>query len=150
MKNSMKKFLSAVIITTAISSPVYAEKGHEHGDASKDKVGGMMMTMMNHEQMMAMHEHMQKMQETMAKIKAETDPEKRQKLMNEHMQTMQEGMQMMNMGNGMKGGKKMDKMDITKRMDMMEKHMGMMQKMMGQMMDHESETKKSPVHKHKK
>ena len=64
---------------------------------------------------------MQKMQETMAKIKAETDPEKRQQLMNEHMQTMQEGMQMMNMGNGMKGGKKMDKMDITKRMDMMEK-----------------------------
>ena len=44
----------------------------------------------------------------------------------------------------------MDKMDMMKRMEMMEERMGMMQMMMGQMMDHESETKKSPVHKHKK
>ncbi|WP_276324822.1 hypothetical protein [Simiduia agarivorans] len=34
----------------------------------------------------------------MAEIKAETDPEKRQKLMDEHMQAMQDGMKMMNKG----------------------------------------------------
>lgn len=148
-RNSIRTMISAVVIATAIASPVFAENAHDHGDKNQGANNGMMMTMMNHEQMMAMHEHMQKMQETMAKIKAETDPEKRQQLMNEHMQTMQEGMQMMNMGNGMKGGKKMDKMDITKRMDMMEKHMGMMQKMMGQMMDHQSEANKSNEHQHK-
>ena len=92
----------------------------------------------------------------------ETDPEKRHQLMQEHMQAMQEGMQVMNQGMGMKKNKKMtdhqDKgmpekmgdMDMKKRMDMMEKRMGMMQMMIGQMMDHESESKKTPVHKHKK
>ena len=39
---------------------------------------------------------------------------------------------------------------MGKRMDMMEERMGMMQMMMGQMMDHESESQKTPVHKHKK
>ncbi len=39
---------------------------------------------------------------------------------------------------------------MMKRMEMMEGCMGMMQMMMGQMMDHQSEAKKSRVHKHKK
>lgn len=54
---------------------------------------------------------------------------------------MKEGMQMINMGNGMKGGKQMDKMDMTKRMNMMEKHIGMM--------DRQSEASKSSEHQHK-
>ncbi|MAR02256.1 MAG: hypothetical protein CMI00_17180 [Oceanospirillaceae bacterium] len=145
----MRTMISAVVIATAIASPVFAENAHDHGDKNQGANNGMMMGMMNHDQMMAMHDHMKKMHALMSEIKTETDPEKRQQLMNEHMQTMQEGMQMMNMGNGMKGGKKMDKMDITKRMDMMEKHMGMMQKMMGQMMDHQSEANKSNEHQHK-
>ncbi|GGF03714.1 hypothetical protein GCM10011356_16810 [Kangiella profundi] len=61
--------------------------------------------------------------------------------MDEHIHTMKEGMQMINMGNGMKGGKQMDKMDMTKRMDMMEKHIGMM--------DRQSEASKSSEHQHK-
>ena len=63
---------------------------------------------------------------------------------------MQEGMHMMNKGMGMQGDKKMDDMDMMKRMEMMEKRMGMMQMMMGQMMDHQSEAKKTRSHKHKK
>lgn len=147
-RNSIRTMISAVVIATAMASPVFAENAHDHGDKNQGANSGMMMGMMNHDQMMAMHEHMQKMQKTMAKIKAETDPEKRQQLMDEHMHTMKEGMQIMNMGNGMKGGKQMDKMDMTKRMDMMEKHMGMMQMMMEQMMEHQSETNKSSEHQH--
>lgn len=153
----MKKLISTFVLATAISMPVFAEKGHDHGDSKGPVKDGMMM---GHEQMMAMHEHMQKMKEMMAKIKAETDPEKRQHLMQEHRRTMQEGMQMMDECMGMGTGKgmdmtkagssKMDNMDMKKRMDMMEERMGMMQMMMGQMMEHESESKKTPVHKHKK
>ncbi|WP_322500056.1 hypothetical protein [Kangiella aquimarina] len=40
--------------------------------------------------------------------------------------------------------------EMMKRMDMMEERMAMMQMMMGQIMVHESEAKKAPVHKHKK
>jgi hypothetical protein len=94
------------------------------------------------------------MHDMMGKIKAETDPEKRQQLMQEHMRVMQEGMRLMGDGMGMDMNKdessKMDDMDMIKRMDMMEERMGMMQMMMGQMMDHESESQKTPVHKHKK
>ena len=147
----MKKLISTLVIAAAISSPVFAEKGHEHGDSKDQPMGGMMM---GHEQMMAMHEHMQKMKEMMAKIKAETDPEKRQQLMQEHRRTMQGGMKMLDDGMGMEmtvgESSKMDDMDMIKRMDMMEERMGMMQMMMGQMMDHESESQKTPVHKHKK
>jgi hypothetical protein len=153
----MKKLISTFVIATVISMPVFAEKGHEHGDSKGPVKDGMMM---GHEQMMAMHEHMQKMKEMMAKIKAETDPEKRQQLMQEHRRTMQGGMKMldesmgMGMGKGMDmtkaGSSKMGNMDMKKRMDMMEERMGMMQMMMGQMMEHESEFKKAPVHKDKK
>ena len=153
----MKNLISTFVIATAISMPVFAEKGHEHDDSKGPVKNGMMM---GHEQMMAMHEHMQKMKEMMAKIKAETDPEKRQQLMQEHRRTMQGGMKMldesmgMGMGKGMDmtkaGSSKMGNMDMKKRMDMMEERMGMMQMMMGQMMEHESESKKTPVHKHKK
>ena len=122
MKNSMKTLLSTIVITSVISFPAVAENAHDHGDKNEGADSGMMMGMMNHDQVMAMHDHMKKMHALMSKIKTETDPDKRQKLMDEHMQVMQDGMQMMNMGNGMKGGKKMDKMDITKRMDMMEIH----------------------------
>ena len=62
----MKKLISTLVIAAAISSPVFAEKGHEHGDSKDQPMGGMMM---GHEQMMAMHEHMQKMHDMMAKIK---------------------------------------------------------------------------------
>lgn len=158
----MKKLLSTFVFAAVVSSPTFAENGHRHADKNQSMSSGMMMGMMNHEQMMAMHEHMQKMYATMAKIKAEIDPEKRQKLVNEHMRSMQEGMQMMNKGMGMHDvmdktshpgngmSEKMDDMDMKKRVEMMEERMGMMQMMMGQMMDHESEAKKFPVHKHKK
>ena len=147
----MKKLISTLVIAAAISSSAFAEKVHEHGDSKDQPMGGMMM---GHEQMMAMHEHMQKMHDMMAKIKAETDSEKRQKLMQEHMRVMQEGMRLMGdgMAMGMTKGEssKMDDMDMMKRMDVMAERMGMMQMMMGQMMDHESESQKSPVQKHKK
>jgi len=94
----MKKLISTLVIAAAISSPVFAEKGHEHGDSKDQPMGGMMM---GHEQMMAMHEHMQKMHDMMGKIKAETDPEKRQQLMQEHMRVMQKGMRLMGDGMGM-------------------------------------------------
>ncbi len=162
MKNTTKKMLSTVFISTLLASPVFAEKGHEHADKNQSMGGGMMMGMMSHDQMMEMHEHMQKMHSMMEKIQSETDPEKHQKLMAEHMQAMQEGMHMMNKDMGMKSGTKksshkgegmrenMGDMDVMKRMDMMEERMGMMQMMMGQMMEHESETERSVMPKYKK
>ena len=155
----MKNMICTLVLAATIASPALAENGHVHGENKDQKMSGMM-GMMSQENMKAMHEHMQKMHEQMMKIKAETDPEKRQILIDEHMQSMQEGMQMMDecmemgMGKGMDmtkaGSSKMDNMGMKKRMDMMEERMGMMQMMMGQMMEHESESKKTPVHKHKK
>ncbi|MBR9910226.1 MAG: hypothetical protein GYB33_07730 [Gammaproteobacteria bacterium] len=155
----MKILLSTLVVAAAMSSPVFAEKGHNHSE-NDQPMGSMMMGMMSHDQMVAMHERMQKMHDMMAKIKAENDPEKHQKLMQEHLQAMQEGMKMMNKSMGMKGGmkmsdhqgkgmpEKMGDMDMMKRMDMMEERMGMMQMMMEQMMSHQSETKMSPPRKH--
>jgi hypothetical protein len=158
MKTSMINLLSTFAVLVVISSPVLAEKGHDHVDNKAQPMGGMM----SHEQMMLMHEHMQKMHSMMTKIKAETDLEKHQQLMQEHMQAMHEGMQKMNKGIGMQNGmkssdhqgkgmsEKMGDKDMMERMDMMEERMNMMQMMMGQMMDHKSEAQKSPVHKHRK
>ena len=156
----MKKLIPALVFAAAISSPAFAEKGHNHDDGKEGAIGGMMMGMMSHDQMMAMHKHMQEMHDQMAKIKSETDPDKRHKLMQEHMEAMQKGMQMMNhgMGKGMNMAKhkkegmaeKMDEKTMMKRMNMMEQRMNMMQMMMGQMMDHEPESRKPRRHRHKK
>ena len=85
----MKKLIPALVFAAAISSPAFAEKGHNHDDGKEGAIGGMMMGMMSHDQMMAMHKHMQEMHDQMAKIKSETDPDKRHKLMQEHMEAMQ-------------------------------------------------------------
>ena len=158
----MNKLIPALVISTLLISPVHAEAEHQHRSDIKDQnMQCEMMAMMSHEKMMAMHEYMQKMQEMMAKIKVEIDPEKRQQLMQVHMQAMQEGMKTMH--GGMSKDTVIDKnmtmakdkplnmggMDMMTRMEMMEQRMGMMQMMMGQMMDHESESKKAPIHKHK-
>ena len=147
----MKKLIPALVFAAAISSPAFAEKGHNHDDGKEGAIGGMMMGMMSHDQMMAMHKHMQEMHDQMAKIKSETDPDKRHKLMQEHMEAMQKGMQMMNHGmpEGM-GKEKSSNMDMTERMDKMEKHMNMMQMMMKQMGEHQTEEKKLRKHIHRK
>jgi len=146
----MKKIISAVVVIAAMTSPTFAEKGHNHGDGKK---GGMMMGMMSHDQMTVMHKHMQEMQSVMEKIKQETDPKKRHELMQQHMASMQKGMHMMNGDQGMmkeKKGMNMKSMDMEKRMGMMGQHMNMMQMMMGQMMEHSAEDKKGKQHLHGK
>jgi periplasmic protein CpxP/Spy len=152
----MKTLITAIALTAALSTPVFAESDHDHQQGNDMKgagmEGGMMMGMMDQEHMKKMHQHMQDMQKLMADIKQESDPQKRQQLMHKHMQTMQHGMHMM-MGK-MKGGHEMkDQMDMPsmqmdERMGMMEKRMNMMQMMMDQMMQHQAEEKKQQHNKH--
>ncbi|WP_244431052.1 hypothetical protein [Simiduia agarivorans] len=59
-RNSMRTLISAVVIATAIASPVFAENSHDHGDKNQGASSGMMMGKMNHEQIMPMHDHMKK------------------------------------------------------------------------------------------
>ena len=59
-RNSIRTMISAVVIATAIASPVFAENAHDHGDKNQGANNGMMMGMMNHDQMMAMHDHIEK------------------------------------------------------------------------------------------
>jgi len=155
----MKRLLSAAILSCMISAPLFADDQQTPMMQNQGMGGGMMMGMMNRDQMMAMHSQMNQMQALMAKIHEEKDPNKRRELMQQHMAMMQSGMRMMmgkggqgmmggNMGkggagmngNGMMGDK--DKsapmMDMSQRMDMMQERMNMMQMMMEQMMDHDA------------
>lgn len=139
----MKKLAPVLIMSVMFVTPVVAEKGHDHGNGKGQTMNGKMMTQ---EQMMAMQAHMQKMQATMKDIMQETDPEKRNKLMQVHMEQMQNGMQVMNHGKA----KPMKPMNMEDRMGMMEERMGMMQMMMGQLMEHESQEKKTRKYPRKK
>ena len=47
----MKKLIPALVFAAAISSPAFAEKGHNHDDGKEGAIGGMMMGMMSHDQM---------------------------------------------------------------------------------------------------
>lgn len=140
----MKKLSSVLMFAVVFAAPVFAEKAYDHGNEKSPQMGGMMMNMMSHKQMMAMHEHMQKMQATMNEIRQEPDPDKRHRLMKAHMEQMQTGMQMMSKGEGK--DKSMQSMNMEDRMGMMENHMGMMQMMMGQMMEHKAEETKQQKH----
>ena len=149
----MKTLITAIALTAALSTPVFAGSDHDHqeGGGMKDGVmQGEMMGMMDQKNMGEMHGNMQEMKKVMADIKQETDPKKRQQLMHKHMQSMQQGMGMM-MGDmkrehAMEGHKEMSVMQMNERMGMMEKHMKMMQMMMDQMMQHNSEDEKQRMH----
>ena len=140
----MKKVLLLTVVTGLLSGTVLAADEHDH-DANQAQEGeamapGMMMGMMNHEQMMQMHEHMQEMQALMTRISEEDDPDVRQELMQEHMASMQEGMAMMGGSRmGMTGDGDMSSMNMEERMSLMQNQMGMMQMMMEQMMSHYSQ-----------
>ena len=60
----MKTLVTAIALTAALSTPVFAGSDHEHGHEMQgsEMQGGMMMDM---------HEHMQEMGKIMAKIKKE-------------------------------------------------------------------------------
>jgi len=141
----MKNLMSALAISALLASPVFAEGAHQHdGDPNTQGKQGSMM--MSHERMMPMmQEHKKSMERLMGQLKKEADQGKRDELIEAHMKEMQQCMMTLNQGEG-----DMASSSTDERMKMMEERMGMMQMMMGQMMDHESESQKTPVHKHKK
>ena len=141
----MKNLMSALAISALLASPVFAEGEHQHdGDPNTQGKQGSMM--MSHERMMPMmQEHKKSMERLMGQLKKEADQGKRDELIEAHMKEMQQCMMTLNQGEG-----DMASSSTEERMKMMEERMGMMQMMMGQMMEHESESKKTPVHKHKK
>ena len=140
----IKKILLLTVTTGLLTGPVLAAEEHDH-DANQAQEGeamapGMMMGMMNHEQMMQMHEHMQEMQALMTRVSEEDDPEIQQQLMQEHMASMQEGLAIMGGSRmGMSGNEEMSSMSMEERMNMMQNQMGMMNMMMEQMMRHYSQ-----------
>lgn len=118
----MKKLITAIALTAALSTPVLAADGH-HGSNK----GG------NQTQMqMQMHDHMKDMQKLMADIKREKNPTRRHKMMKDHMQSMQKGMHMIG-----DGGKSSVKLET--RVGLLEERIKMMQTMMVQMMDYSAE-----------
>lgn len=100
---------------------------------------GMMMGMMNHEQMMQMRDHMQEMQQLMADIRKEADPDSHMQMMSGHMEQMNKAMGMMGGAMmGRPGNGDISHMNMEDRMQMMQDQMGMMAMMMQQMMEHYS------------
>jgi protein CpxP len=125
----MKTIAKALMLTSLIALPVYADSDYGHDKASMSP-----MAAMSGEMMMGMNKQMEKIHQKMQAIMNEKDSEKRQGLLNEHMTFMQEGMMMMNknMGRSMNDG-------MENRLHRMEQGMNMMQMMMTQMMEHQNQ-----------
>ena len=116
----MKKLITAIALTAALSAPVYAGSDHKQGKHGSSQM------------QMQMHDHMKDMQKLMADIKQEKNPTKRHKMMKDHMQSMQKGMHMI--GDGSKSS-----VNLTTRVGLLEERINMMQTMMVQMMDYSAE-----------
>ncbi|WP_317929896.1 hypothetical protein [Halioxenophilus sp. WMMB6] len=160
----MKKLLPLLVISPFLATVALAgngpntmpNKGPGNNSQASERMpmhakgGGMMMNMMDHEQMNAMHEQMQTMRTTMNQIQQEKDPKKRQQLMQEHLNQMQKAMQMMHMdagnaeGPGMMTTEQMQEM-MNQRMGMMHDNMGMMDMMMEQMHQHDAQMKRDDM-----
>lgn len=134
----MNKILLMALTAGMMAGPALAADDPDNQGAAEETMApGMMMGMMNHEQMMRMQEHMQEMQQLMADIQAESDPDRRQALLEAHRAKMDEAMGMMGGAMmGHTGGGNMREMDMAERMQMMQNQMGMMGMMMQQMMEH--------------
>ncbi len=119
----MKKSLATLVITTLMMQPfVYAE---DNG--------------------VQVQEHMQRMRSLMTEIKAEQNPGRLTQLMSQHMELMHQGMQMLNQSDTPASD-----MSIEARMAKTEQKMELMQMMMSQMMNHEDEERRRPIHEHKR
>tara|TARA_R110002110_G_C13465503_1_gene719016 strand:+ start:551 stop:940 length:390 start_codon:yes stop_codon:yes gene_type:complete len=94
---------------------------------------------------MQMQEHMQHMDALMTEINNEQDPARLEVLMAQHMEMMHQGMTMMSQNNSSNADMNMDG-----RMKHMEESLQTMQMMMGQMMNHDEEERKRPIHQHKR
>ncbi len=137
----MKTLITAIALTAALATPVFASDDHDRHQGEDMNRSEMQEGKVNHREMMATHK--QRMEKIMAELKEEKDPEKHQKLMEEHTKSMQDAMHMMNSNmRGKHGITGQMKMPSMQQMDMMENRMDMMQTMMGQMMQHNAEEKK--------
>ena len=126
----MKKQLTSILLTLALSAPVVADSGYGHDDDMTNKA------MMSQGQMQKMQEHIQKMQNHMQEMHKEKDPKKLAELMENHMEMMRGGMGMIISGDKGMGKMNAASMNTHQRMGMMGNRMHMMQMMMKQMMDH--------------
>lgn len=92
-----------------------------------------------------LEEHMHKMHALMEQISNEDSQARRQRLMNEHMELMHEGMNLLAAENPDLAG-----LTEEQRIEVMERKMEIMQMMMTQMMNHQGEERRGPVHEHKR
>ncbi len=90
-------------------------------------------------------EHMNKMMSLMAEIKAEQNSGRLAQLMSQHMELMHEGMQMLDQSDTSES-----EMSMEARMAKTEQKMQLMQMMMSQMMNHQDEERRRPIHEHKR
>lgn len=104
MKQITLLVVAGVLIVCTATAQDDSQSQHKHQARHGQSMhGGMMMGMMDEEQMKKMHQHMQQMHATMQKIEQESDPKKRQQLVRQHREAMQKGMHMMG-GGGMHAG----------------------------------------------
>lgn len=115
----MKKVLTAIVLTAALSAPVYAGSGHEQRNKKSTS-------------QVQIEDHVEMMQKLMADIKSEKDPAKKHQMMQKHMKSMRKGMHMID--NGVNPSVKM-----YTRIGLLEERTNMMQEMMLQMMDYSAE-----------
>lgn len=119
----MKKLLATlVLITLTIQPSVYAQ------DSSAST-----------------QEHTHKMMSLMAEIKAEQNSGRLAQLMSQHMELMHEGMQMLDQSDTSASD-----MSMEGRLAKTEQKMELMQMMMSQMMNHQDEERRRPIHEHKR
>jgi periplasmic protein CpxP/Spy len=138
----MKTLITAIALTAALATPVFASDDHERHQGEGMNRAEMQEGKVNHREMMATHK--QRMEKIMAELKEEKDPEKHQKLMEEHTKSMRDAMHMMNSNmrgkHGVTGQMKMPSME---QMDMMEDRVDMVQTLMEQMVERKTEEKKA-------
>ena len=134
----MRKLVIISTFAIVLSAPVFSADEHDHEAVSQsgEIQGGMMMGMMNSEQMMAMQAGMEEMQRQMSEIMQESNPERRQQLMQQHMAAR---MSMMHRMMGMPENEDLSNIKIKNQMSIMRNQMSMMQMMMGQMMGNTAE-----------
>ncbi|MEZ5489264.1 MAG: hypothetical protein R3F50_02985 [Gammaproteobacteria bacterium] len=93
----------------------------------------------------SMQEHMERMMSLMAEIKSEQNSGRLAELRSQHMELMHEGMQMLD-----KSDTSGSDMSIEARIAKNEQKMEFMQMMMSQMMDHQDQERRRPIHEHKR
>ena len=92
-----------------------------------------------------LEEHMQEMHALMERIDNEDSQARLQRLMNEHMALMHEGLALLDAGD-----MNVASLSAEQRVTAMERKVQIMQMMLTQLLSHQSQERRRPVHEHKR